>query len=828
MAALAAITLSACARHLPPPAISEMESRPVSATESTDSLNAAPENPSGVSGQAAVSLDPVASQPVKDNPAKPAASASVRPVETADPAAAPAEAKTTEPVTIAEADPLESFLEEGLEDLDEIPEGAADIESEVPGQTIPLPTTGFFSKSDEELSGKLGGLTIFRGYPMDGKTPRHFVPIVYNAAVEKWIGYFTGPKGSPYMERWLAREKRYGPILREILKDRGLPEEIVYLSMIESGFNVRAYSTARAVGLWQFISGTGKRYNLQINWWVDERRDPVRATHAAASYLGDLYQEFENWYLAFAAYNTGEGKIRKVRRNTGSESFWEMRTIPSKRVGLFPETREYVPKYMAAAIIAQAPEQFGFKHLAVPESLDYDAVTVPGGTSLYMVATAAECSFEEIKRLNPHLLRWFVPPNESSYEVRVPKGKGLSFLARFDELSQTEGLDDFRRYEWKKGDSLLSVAYRFATDPDAVSLMNGGRKEFRTGQEIVLPVPRTVEPLDLPKNWHLARKLLKRHDFIEPSWAEEVGHVVTRRENLRSIANSHGVTTNALRLWNRIDKRGRLSEGDVLTVYRYSGDAKSVALASTMTQTSEFVSYPEFENQPVNPLKGLTGEEIRYSRRRSTASAPSIGPAPGAYVVDRGDTASGIASRNGLTLAALRELNPGVNLSRIREGQRLRVARREPGPAEIRPAGKSVEQAASSPDLPRTHMVRRGENATVIGRRYGLVVSDLRRLNPGKNLEHLRVGDRIVLRTVSPGEGKAAAQKAPPAVKSQTAARPTEAVVRHRVASGENATIIARKYRITLSELRRWNPDVNLNRIRTGQRLVVREPGQKS
>lgn len=722
------------------------------------------------------------------------------------------------------ADPFESFLSEGLEEMEEIPADVPEAEGQTAREII-LPSDGFFSQHDTELSERLGGLTVFRGFPSEGKTPRHFVPIVYNSVVEKWIAYFVSPKGAPYMERWLAREKRYSPLIRQILQDRGLPEEIIYLAMIESGFNVRAYSTARAVGLWQFIAPTGVRYNMAINWWVDERRDPIRATHAAASYLENLYNEFGSWYLAFAAYNTGEGKIRATKRRSGSDNFWAMRTIRSKRVGLFPETREYVPKYMAAAIIAQAPEKFGFHHLPEVEAFDYDTVTVPGGTSLYLVATAAECDFEDIKRLNPHLLRWFVPPNVASYEIRVPGGKGPGFLARFDELTQSEGLDDFMRYQVAGGDTLLSVAYQFATDPDAISQMNGGIKAVRTGQMLVLPVPRTMEPLELPKNWKHARNLLKRHDAVEPMNAREVGHVVVSRENLRSIASQYGVTTNALKLWNRIGRREGVNAGDVLTIYKSTGDARSVALASTASPYVEVRPLPDdVSNSPVNPIKGMVEEHpLKFSAPASAGGGYTSGD--GNYRVRAGDTAIAIARDAGISLTDLRRLNPGVDLNRIYAGQRIQVALLETSSAS-RPITKPVSASASSPapdtGLPRLHMVRSGENATTIARRYGLTINQITRLNPGKNLDRLHVGDRLVLRPALPSATS---------VTAATASRngiPAGVERLHKVRSGENASAIARRYGVSLTDLRRSNPGVNLDRIRAGQTLVIREGNQQS
>lgn len=208
-------------------------------------------------------------------------------------------------------------------------------------------------------------------------------PITINPAVEKWVDYFTG-RGRKHFEKYLERSELFIPYIRPILKQRGLPEDLVYLAMIESGFNNHARSFAKAVGPWQFISATGKRYGLAVNWWIDERRDTHKSTISAAEYLKDLYEMFHSWELAAAAYNAGEGKIAKAIRRYGTADFWSI----ARQKYLRPETRDYVPKIIAAALVAKNRTQFGFKPESVPVGLG-EAIA-PDGSVVKLESEAAQ------------------------------------------------------------------------------------------------------------------------------------------------------------------------------------------------------------------------------------------------------------------------------------------------------------------------------------------------------------------------------------------------------------------------------------------------------
>jgi membrane-bound lytic murein transglycosylase D len=240
------------------------------------------------------------------------------------------------------------------------------------------------------------------------------VPIQMNKQVRAYLVYFSTER-KEVIRRYLARSTRYLPMIKEVFQEAGLPEDLAYLAMIESGFNNKAYSPAAACGMWQFIKGTGLRYGLNINSYVDERRDPEKSTRAAAQYLLDLYKQFGSWYLAAASYNCGEGRVQRELNQSNHKNFWEL----SANQCLPTETKNYVPQMIAATIIAKNPEKFGFKNVPYLPPMKYDKVQVNETTSLTAAAMAVNVPPEEMQALNPELLRG-VTPDSPSYTLYLP------------------------------------------------------------------------------------------------------------------------------------------------------------------------------------------------------------------------------------------------------------------------------------------------------------------------------------------------------------------------------------------------------------------------
>jgi membrane-bound lytic murein transglycosylase D len=243
------------------------------------------------------------------------------------------------------------------------------------------------------------------------------LPVTYNKNVSNWIHYYQ-TRGRKWFREWLERSSKYMPPIQKELQQAGLPLDLAYMVMIESGYSAEAVSQAEAVGPWQFIESTGQRYGLTRSWWLDERRDLRKSTLAATKYLKDLYQEFGSWYLVAASYNMGENGLRKQINKYGTKDFWTL--IKSK--ALPQETQEYVPKILAAMLIAKAPNLYGFRDLERMDPLQYDVVSAPGGTDLDKIADHLGITHKALKELNAELLLGYIPRQIEHHYIRVPRG----------------------------------------------------------------------------------------------------------------------------------------------------------------------------------------------------------------------------------------------------------------------------------------------------------------------------------------------------------------------------------------------------------------------
>lgn len=251
------------------------------------------------------------------------------------------------------------------------------------------------------------------------------LPVTYNSKVSFWISYFQN-KGKNWFRDWLERAGKYMPMIQKELRDANLPQDLAYMAMIESGFKATAVSHADAVGPWQFIKPTGERYGLKINWWLDERRDLKKSTNAAIRYMRDLYQEFGSWYLVAASYNMGENGLRKQILKYKTRDYWTL-----CKLGALPhETMDYVPKILAAMMIAKSPNLYGFKDLSVFKAVEYDVISVPGGTEMSELADHLGVTNKALLDLNSELLLGYVPRQVEKTSIRVPRGS-TTLLAEY-------------------------------------------------------------------------------------------------------------------------------------------------------------------------------------------------------------------------------------------------------------------------------------------------------------------------------------------------------------------------------------------------------------
>jgi membrane-bound lytic murein transglycosylase D len=302
-------------------------------------------------------------------------------------------------------------------------------------------------------------------------------------AVDKQVNLFT-EKIREKFSLWLSRSGKYIELMKEILKGENIPEEIVFIPLIESGFSSDAYSPARAVGYWQFIASTAKKYGLKINWWMDERKDPVKSTVAAANYFRDLYEMFGSWNLAMAAYNAGEGKILKALNRTNADDYWAL--LDTKYIKR--ETKDYVPKFIAASMIANSPQDFGFEDIEYYSPLNYDEVTVDSPIDLQVAADCAETDLKVIKELNPELRRWCTPPDVSEYALRIPAGTKEIFSQNLSLIPKEERFS-IEIYKVKKRDTFKKISKKTGIPLEVILDLNSLEKiiPLKAGMKIFIP-----------------------------------------------------------------------------------------------------------------------------------------------------------------------------------------------------------------------------------------------------------------------------------------------------------------------------------------------------
>ena len=394
----------------------------------------------------------------------------------------------------------------------------------------------------------------------DVDLPLSDIPLALNSKVEYFLYYFQ-TKGKQSFSRWLSRSSRYIPMMKEILRREGMPEDLVYVAMIESGFHMNARSWANAVGPWQFISGTGRRYSLRIDQWTDERKDPVKATTAAAMYLKELYGIFKgDWYLAAAGYNAGENKILRAISMYNTNDFWEI----SRGSYLKQETKDYVPKLLAAAIIAKDPFRYGFSDVAYLPPIEFETVMIPSRTDLDLVARLTGTTYETIKELNPDLRHWCTPPNYPNYEIKIPKGTKKRFETEYAKVTDDQRYTEkilYTRYQPRKKESLKSVARRFGTSPAILAELNGLSTKSRiAGRSLVVPAKSVVDFSSEGRT--AARSSTKKSDFAKY-------YTVKKGDTLETLSKRFKVSTKLLSSWNNLKSKIALKAGRRIIIAKF-------------------------------------------------------------------------------------------------------------------------------------------------------------------------------------------------------------------------------------------------------------------
>ncbi|MBS1767408.1 MAG: LysM peptidoglycan-binding domain-containing protein [Acidobacteria bacterium] len=526
------------------------------------------------------------------------------------------------------------------------------VQNQVSAQPDEAPSQPGQTPEPEEGLKEQGQVTILQGRDLSSELAKvqaaeqgttYDFPIDLNDKVLTWVRLFTTDKRG-YMERTLDRGEAYFPMIRQVFAEEGIPQDLAYLGVVESGYINQAKSYARAVGMWQFMPSTGRLFGLKINRWIDERRDPVKATHAAARYLRRLYEGSGDWYLALVGYNAGPLTTQKAQTLLGTSNFWDMYRSPYLR----NQTKNYIPEMCAAVLIARNPQSYGFAPSG-DRPFVFETIQVPGRTRLSRVASAAGVAESDIRALNPQLLRGETPPG-GSYEIRVPVGCALQAQRRFAGVTSAKD-DGFESYTLRRGDTPAKVARRFGVEEQDLLKVNRLRASaFRPGRRIRIPEPAESPsqppalPPALPPTLPPPGIQAMPAAVPSPAPAPVAPSPVTPIPAIPGDAPPSNDTVY------------RAKPGDTLAKI---ARAHGLSLAESMRLNPAAAEHLAVGDAVILPA--------------GVPAAPT--KRPSLHVVRRGETLFAIASEYRLTVAELKRWNH-LRSTRLRAGQRLRLAPR--------------------------------------------------------------------------------------------------------------------------------------------------------
>ncbi|MBM76425.1 MAG: hypothetical protein CMK59_13550 [Proteobacteria bacterium] len=420
------------------------------------------------------------------------------------------------------------------------------------------------------------------GLMLDLVDPKDFdIPIVINDEVKKWMRYFLGA-GRKHYKVWLSRAGRYTPMMKQKLKEANLPQDLIYLSMIESGFSTHAYSHASAVGLWQFISTTGRENGLRIDWWIDERRSPELATDAAIRFLTRLYKKYDHWYLAWAAYNGGPGRVSRAISAHKINDFWDL-----VAVNAFPaETDNYVPKIIAAAIVGKYAERYGFSDIKLLKPLVYQETTLGPNYSIASLAKCASIKEEDFLLLNPQLKRWALPPTPSQIKVYIPKDTAFNECVKTIPKSEQ---GTHTKHTVQKGENLSLIAKKYNVSVTQIQRTNKLKNpnSIRVGAVLIVPVEGSPSKIPAPKK-----------STTRPS-----SHTVKKGENLSSIAKKYSIKTADLMSWNNVNNPNKIYVGQKLSL----SPPKNIWISYTVKSGDNLSKIAQKHNCTISDIKSWNG-----------------------------------------------------------------------------------------------------------------------------------------------------------------------------------------------------------------------------
>ena len=649
------------------------------------------------------------------------------------------------------------------------------------------------------------------------KSSSYNIPITYNIRVQKALTALLSSRKTKWIEKLINRANKYRPFMNEMFEKEGLPTDLTFLPLLESAFNPKAYSPAHASGLWQFIPSTGRVFDMRENYWVDERRDPIKSTQGAIRYFKKLYNQFDDWYLALASYNCGEGRVARELKKSDEQTYWVL-NLPK-------ETMNYVPLFVAYQIIAKNPHCFGLNVDSTIKGYEFDTVQVSDCIDLNKIAKGINISYDSLKSMNPHIKQWCTPPNMKNVTLYIPKDSKEDYYTFYKTLSNRDKVNWYR-YQIQVGDALGSIAQRFDVSLSALKSINKMKSNrIIAGRYIFVPIPANSK---IPPN-STSTSNYKGSNYK----GKRIIHKIKNGESLYTISKKYGVTVKQIIEWNKIKNPSKISVGQKLYIYtngaRVYGDKRyyTVKSGESLYTISRKLGVPmndlarwnklSTKKPIIHPGEKLIfyGDPINNSKAQTKATTTPKGDKR-YYTVKSGESLYTISKKLGVTVSDLARWN-NLNSKKpiIHPGDRLTfygtLTKENPPKASVTSKGTK-----------KYYTVKKGETLYSISKKLGIALNDIIKWNNmDKSKPTIHPGDKIIFYGNS--IKSSSKEKSPKRMSSSS-----QSTIKYKVKKGDTVFGIAKLFNVTTKEIISLNKLTNGKVIHPGDIILVPNDSKNS